>query len=134
MGVYYYAYAVIGCEVTGKLYDEIEVRRCQCTPAPVSSKYCPECGSLAAPRSERTPRPYFDEDASVIGGLMVTFANDKKRAFAGLRACVTMNGDASLLSIPDPVMAFDAVRAELERFGLWNPASFGLWAVMNVSC
>jgi len=131
MGTDYYAYAVIGCEVTGKLYDETGVRQCGC-PLGVG-RFCEHCGKSTELRVRRTPKPFYDEDHSTIGSLKVSFTTDDKRAFAGLRTKASVMGGADLWPIPNPADFFDAVKAELEKFGLWDPTTFGLWAVMHCS-
>jgi len=138
MGTDYYAYAVIGCEVTGKLYDETGVRRCDCPIGP--GRFCAHCGKSTALEVRHTPKTFYDENAHTIGILTVSFTTDYKRAFAGIRTKVSSEGVysekkgyADLRPIPNPADFFNVVKAELEKFDLWDPSSFGLWAVLHCS-
>lgn len=146
MGVDYYAYAVIGCEVTGKLYDEakMEVRQCDCPSGGTPATFCAYCGRRIATvtRVKRTPKPFYEEENDRLllpggGHLTVRTTEDNKQAFAGIATnAVDTCGDSSTRIAFEPgsfSLAYDAVRAGLESLGLWDPATFGVWAVMCCS-
>ncbi len=110
MSVDYYAYALIGCEVTGKLYQ---------TNA----------------NGERVPFDYLDEDNMQIGSLSVIRSrcdDDGNRWFCGI-ATTAAEGAYHGQEVKGPVVGFDKaeerVRKVLEPLGLWNPTSFKLWAI-----
>jgi hypothetical protein len=133
MGTDYDAYAVIGCEVTGKLYDEVKERGCRCpSPMDAGAKFCAHCGDLAW-KAKMVARPYFNSFESTIGTMSVSFTTDNERAFAGFRSKVNETKTADFWPVPNPANFFDAVKSELEHFGLWDPSSFGLWCVMRCS-
>lgn len=131
----YTAIAVLGCEVTGKLYQQVEVPGCACS-AGKEGKFCPSCGKSTAPILEEVARPFYDQDKRRIGTLSVKFSTDYERAFAG----VVVDSDARAKSAGlfplregDILGTIQRIRSTLEPIGLWDPSLFGLWSVMHVS-
>lgn len=136
MGVDYYAYAVIGCEVTDKLCDTVLERRCACPPPPIQAAYCPTCGSSTGPIERQIFKPWYNADDQTIGSLTVSFTTNDKRAIAGLRSKVSSSSERLGFADVWPISSaefIETVKAELEKFGLWDPATFGLWAVLHCS-
>lgn len=145
MGTDYYANAVIGCEVTGKLYRTFEVPGCRCT-ADKGGKFCPSCGKSTIPRQEEEPMPFYDEDNQCLriedpSGTSVTipvrYSTDRKRAFAGIFSVVDddhREGAKLLPMLEDRIgEEIRKIRSALEPLGLWDPSTFGLWSVLTVS-
>jgi hypothetical protein len=139
MGVSYGAYAVIGCEVTGKLYREV-VRSTACTHvgmvAPAAAhlvpKFCPQCGKRQS-QIDRVPIDAYNENSGTLNGLKVERIVDGDRAFAGIVVMANQSDPATCMMIP--INEFDAraelVRTILDEIGLWDPNTFGLWALLG---
>lgn len=150
MGTSYYAYAIIGCEVTGKLYREVEVpTRCEHAGAAIVShdvyvvngpqaKFCAQCGKQQS-KMELQPIEQYDEENSALNGLIVVWSgyrgNARKdlRSFAGIVVEAHLEG-GYVTRMPVPINEFDnraeMVRDALQEVGMWDPDSFGLWAVL----
>lgn len=146
MGTSYYAFAVLGCEVTGKLYRDVEVLA-PCihgSRLTAMSKFCPQCGQ-AQTEMERHAIEHFDEDDGILNGLKVVYGGfygaprDDLRAFAGIVIETNTDGSyATRMMCPSDDGAFQrlmgmsavTVQTALEEIGMWDPDSFGLWAVL----
>lgn len=145
MGTSYCAFAVLGCEVTGKLYRDVEIGDwCAHNPGAwvgTLAKFCPQCGK-AQTKIERRPIEQFDPDDGILNGLKVAFAgnraglaNFEMRAFAGIVVETDWDSEcATRMAIPIEPHALDEraaiVQQALEEIGMWDPDSFGLWAVL----
>lgn len=137
--VNFYAYVVLGCEVTGKLYREIETLT-PCSHAGVAqatSKFCPQCGRTQM-QTEHRPIDQYNIDDETLNGLKVEWSRlgntpDNFRAFAGIVVATDEHTQALRMAIPLNELDDHAeiVRKALEEIGLWDADSFGLWAVLD---
>lgn len=134
MGVDYYAYAVIGCEVTGKLYRMVTKENPDCPHAKApDAAFCSRCGRTARV-DVREPIPGLDGDR--LGILQVVKTTDARRHFAGVAVGTISrhhNDDADASALVITAETIRSVQSELERFGLWDPDSFAMWAVQYIS-
>lgn len=140
MGADWYARAVLGCEVTGKLY-RIELKpSCAHAFDRTAFKFCPHCGKDSRDVENEVPIAGYDPDEGVIntrsGPVRVAWTTDQKRMFAGFVAKADdhySDGASMMPSSPGLVAPADWVREALEPLGLWDPATFGLWALLYCS-
>lgn len=143
MSTDYRAYAVLGCEVTGKLYRDVTVST-PCVHGGLGSHskvapFCPQCGKRQT-KVEKRPIEHYDENDMVLNGLKVEHAGylgnsrDHIRSFAGIVVMAEVGNYAIGMAIP--INGFDEraeiVRSALEEIGMWDPDSFGLWALLSV--
>lgn len=136
MGASYYAYAVIGVEVTGKLHTISQRPSCEHQP---TGAFCASCGKPNRPVEVKTPIAGYDEDRGTLGAFRVVHTTDNAKAFVGISV------ESGNLNYPDKNSARLAVsedeiaarlndlRWKLTDLGLWDEASFGLWVVGNCS-
>lgn len=134
MGVDYYASAVLGCEVTGKLRYEVEKRGCLHDAG--DQPFCPKCGKQTVIK-ETVNIPEYEDDA--IGAedgpyLTVFSTTDNRRQIAGIGTTVDSDGcnEAQFM-----LVNFDEIKRQvrevLEPLGLWDETKFGMWSVMHCS-
>jgi hypothetical protein len=144
--------AIIGCEVDPKsLWEEREERYCEHQADP-RKKFCPECGKPTGVRRFFVPRFSTDHDRLEEGEDLVGYgfkhpidkgldggrivcgvkSTDGERCFVGLhRAHVGYDDrDGVMAKLPPGMVDYqEETRQALEPLGLWNPLTFGLWAV-----
>ncbi len=145
MGADYYAKAVIGCEVTGKLTRIVQRPRCNHVK-PDNAEFCPKCGKSTAPEDVKEPIPGYDPEDDPdrltpalrqLATLTIAWTTDDERAFAGIQATTGSSrgsGDSTAhLPYSQIIDAKAKVKATLESLGLWDEASFGLWSVLYCS-
>ena len=137
MGVDYYASAVIGCEVTGKLHVTVLKPRCSHVNAP-GAKFCAECGVATAPIEVKEPIPGYTDESDQIGELALVHTTDDERTFVGVQSraeSLRRSGFGGVTKLPfvEVLGAYHRVKAVLEPLGLWDEASFGLWSVLYCS-
>ena len=130
MSASYYARAVIGCEVTGKLYRQVTVPSCAHVNAP-TMKFCGECGKPTAKQTIEEPVTGYDADNDKIDALGVCHTTDKKRSFVGVVVAARDWKDTAMRV--DFATVQERVRSVLEPRGLWDSTSFGLWSVLYCS-
>jgi hypothetical protein len=134
MGADYYAYAVIGCEVTGKLYKPAVEPGCLHKNPPTQA-FCGTCGKKTVKHTE-IPIDGFDPDDNLLvfngRALKVVHTTDDERAFAGLTTTAIDHRD-SATRIDLDTFAREMVQEVLEPLGLWDPTSFGIWSVLFCS-
>jgi len=147
MGASYYAYTVIGCEVTDKIRTkEIVGEGCAHNP-PSYQAFCPSCGKPR--RIERWLNvPSYDSDREEIthagNTLKVITTTDDKRLFAGVAVGVNhqnvKNDEGARLIVIQPsnlsaAPTFDDVVEQVQRvlqpLGLWDERAFGIWCVQR---
>jgi hypothetical protein len=132
MGASYYAYAVIGVEVTGKLHTI--TKRPSCAHQP-SGAFCSTCGKPNKAVEVETPIASYDEDRGTIGTLRVVHTTDNKKSFVGIAVDAgdlnysDANHKRLALSPFEIASRVDDLRRQLTEIGLWDESSFGLWAV-----
>ncbi len=142
MGTSYSAKAVIGCEITGKLfYEATEAVPCAHNPT-IGVAYCPMCGKKQyEPTWKLVDAAKWADDESLIlvGDLPVVFAGylgnkaHELRAFVGIVATSDSYNDyATRLDGKDLAQWRDLVKQQLEPIGMWDESTFGLWAVLSV--
>ena len=126
------SYVIAGCEVTGKLHHDIEVRGCD-HPA-VASSFCPQCGKPMH-RAERREIPGYDGDQDLIidGSRWRVVSDGRLRHFAGVvLSRVTWNKPlARVEQIDDATLR--ELRGALSSINLWDPDMYGIWNVLPVS-
>jgi hypothetical protein len=128
MGAAYYAYAVIGVEATGKLHTVTKRPSCEHRP---SGAFCSTCGKPNKTVEVKEPIAGYDEEQRSIGTLRVVHTTDNKKSFVGI-AVETGNlsyDDHRHLSLGMIADRINDLRRQLTEIGLWDEASFGLWAV-----
>ena len=140
MGASYYAYTVIGCEVTDKIRTkEIVGEGCPHNP-PSYQAFCPTCGKPR--RTERwVNAPGYDSDYERIvhagNELAVVGTTDNKRLFAGVVLKVSSwdekDGGAKMLALAHATIdqIADQVRSVLQPLGFWDSDAFGVWCVQH---
>jgi len=127
MGVNYSAIALLGCEVTGKLYRNVTLRRCN-HEYPADSAYCPRCGVVAGPIAGAAEAiPGYDAGTNDFEGLPVRHTTDGQRSFIGISTPLTE--DAVGVVLDDSADIKVKLRAKLEPHGLWDEATFRMWAI-----
>ena len=128
------SYVIAGCEVTGKLHRDVEVRDCE-HPVAVSS-FCPQCGRPMY-RTECQEIPGYDgDDRLVIDGKHWNVVSDaaKKRRFVGVilaKVCDWKEKATRVQQIDDA--AFRELRDALTSVKLWDPDTYAIWNVLQVS-
>lgn len=135
MGADYYAMAVIGCEITKDARRGVVRRPCD-HEIQRGDTFCPKCGKSTTPREFVGLNPAINEDVTVItsvgGQLGLATTTDKRRIFAGI-VCETGSigdGDSAAMKCALHWAAIEATcKAVLEPLSLWDPSTFGLWAV-----
>jgi hypothetical protein len=139
MGASYYAYTVIGCEVTDKVRTkEIVGEGCSHHPSSYHA-FCSTCGK--AVRRERwvnAPGYESDDERIVHEGnkLEVVGTTDNKRLFAGVILKVdggAKDGGAKMLQLDHATIdqIADQVRSILQPLGFWESDAFGIWCVQH---
>lgn len=128
------AYAVVGCEVTGKLFQKVIVPGCRHTQLPSSAPFCSQCGNPSN-RIEKHPISGYNNDTAKIGTFSVVSSTDSRRQFVGLtiEAEDDDRTSARMQALPDFATIKAALHTVLEPMGLWTEESFGLWAVLRCS-
>lgn len=136
MGVDYYAHAVIGCEVTGKLTKRVTAPGCPHVSLPATAPFCAFCGKPSTKVVE-APIDGYDEEDHAIGNYCVVGTTDGERQFVGLIASSDpdVNGGATRLGgdLPDLNTFKLELRLTLEPLGIWDDKSFGLWSLIRCS-
>lgn len=132
MGASYYAYAVIGVEVTGKLHTTTKQPSCAHQP---SGAFCSTCGKPNKTIDVETPIAGYDEDRATIGDLRIIHTTDRAKSFIGIAVGTrdlnyADDSHKRLALAPSEIATrVDDLRRQLIEIGLWDEASFGLWAV-----
>ena len=132
------SYVIAGCEVTGKLYHDVEVRGCG--HPTVDSAFCPQCGKPMH-ITKRRPIPGFDEDERiVIGGKSWEIVSDagygdNQRYFVGIvlaEVAEWKKGTAARVKQLDDA-ALSELRTALTSINLWDSDTYGIWNVLYES-
>lgn len=133
MGADYSAYAVIGCEVTGRLYSSKVIPGCK-HPAAAGVKFCSTCGAKS--RLEHTPIKGYNPDEETLAGLRVYTTGEKERAFIGIGtdSTDTCGSEAQFLNLDELAEARTRIKSKLAPLGLWDQETYGLWSIMHCSC
>jgi len=131
MGASYYAHAVIGVEATGKLHTTTQEPSCAHKP---TGAFCSTCGKPNKPVDVKTPIAGYDEDRGSISELRVVHSTDEKKSFVGIAVRTgdinyAENNQRLPLTPSDFMVRVEDLRRQLTEIGLWDEASFGLWAV-----
>lgn len=135
MGADYHAVAVLGCRLRRRdLRATARTRGCACAAEPpAGANYCPGCGRRAWVIGGPDNEDILDLPVIVAAqakGLAVEFADDS--VFVGAVAATgSSNGGESEALAPGD---HSAVEAALRSLPFWDPAAFGLWAVLRCSC
>jgi hypothetical protein len=133
MGASWRAHAVIGCEVTGKLIQDVSRPGCAHVTLPSSAPFCAQCGKRASV-IEKEPIAGYDGDNETIGTFAVVGTTDESRQFVGYAISASdYKESASMRAILDVGAIKTALRSTLEPMGLWAEESFGLWSVLHCS-
>jgi hypothetical protein len=132
MSIDWSAYAVIGCEVTGKLIQKIRSPGCKHNK-PSGSPFCAQCG-LPSSVIEEIPIAGYDRDAAKIGTFSVVGTSDDRRQFVGFMVGAGDFDQARMRPLPDFTEIKTALCAVLEPLGLWTEESFGLWSILCCLC
>lgn len=122
------AYAVIGCEVTGKIAMVRRGRGCTHVMEP-DRPFCGWCGKPM----EVTQGVAFDDlelhqQLEAVGIKLI--AGSDGRMFAGVVSTVLFAATPMRRELEFEGLE-DGVQTALEPHGLWDPACFGLWAVLK---
>lgn len=133
MSVSIVSHVIAGCEVTGKLHHDVEVRGCV-HPAATSS-FCPQCGSPMY-RTIRQEIPGYDGDNHlVIDGKRWNVVSDARtRRFVGIVLAEVCDWKAEVMrgeQLDDA--AFRELRDALTSVKLWDPDTYAIWNILNVS-
>lgn len=138
MGVDYYSYLIVGCEIDeDKLKIKRKERKCQCNVKDIeNAQYCSECGEEAW-REEWDPVEGYDEMDDEFLGLPIVHNTDYKNCWIAIhKEDVGNHGsfDAVKLETPKDMEELKAkLKAKLEPRDLWNEESFGVWAIQFIS-
>lgn len=151
MGASYYAYTVIGCEVTDKIRTKKVVGE-----GCAHNNYQPFCPTCGKPRRVEawTDAPGYDHDRREIthagSTLKVVTTTDDKRLFAGVMVEVKswkdeddgalalfiqtgLDDEEAVSKRPTMRMIVDRVRNILRPLGLWDEHTFAVWCVQHCS-
>ncbi len=128
------ATALIGVKVRGSsLYTTSVHPGCNCFAAVPGAKFCPQCGKPAL-RSVKQPIAEYDEGKKTVCGLPVVEAE----GYWYVAALLLSTTDYRQGEFVNFTETFDEMRhrlrAALQPLGLWQEATFGLWAVLGCDC
>jgi hypothetical protein len=142
MGASYYAYTVIGCEVTDKVRTkEIVGEGCAHNPSSYQA-FCPTCGRSVRRESWVNAPGYESDDERIVhegNKLEVVGTTDNKRLFAGVVLKVSSwdekDRGAKMLHLEHVTLdqIADQVRSVLQPLGFWDSDNFGIWCVQHCS-
>lgn len=147
MSCSFYAVAGLGVMIPhDRLCRKAQMRDCP-HDAPLTAKFCPECGERAWREEEVPIEGYLPEGNSDNGyeptlcGLAV-YVHGGRETGSDHRALVTpslvrargeSSKDAVQMANPDVESARTRLRDVLEPLGLWDGSAFGLWVLADVS-
>jgi hypothetical protein len=133
MSVTIVSFVIAGCEVTGKLHRDVEVRGCEHPTA--ESNFCAQCGKPMFRTSRRTIPGYDGDDHLVIDGKRWEIVSDARdRRFVGV-VLARVSGWTSTVARVEQIAddAFANLRDGLASISLWDPDTYGIWSVLYAS-
>lgn len=137
MSVDYSAIAVLGVRVDKKsLFVSRDVRSCS-HAIPDGAVFCPACGLKVWKKVKGSVIQGIEEYGFIdpwIEDIRVAWDTNKEYYYFGLSNIVGEYGKPAVTYLPDNI---SEIRGKLERlltsYGLWDPTSFGLHAVLYCS-
>jgi len=135
MGVYYTAYAAVGCRVPEeRLLQRKRGRSCTHTLPEGAAKFCPQCGKPTW-RDYREEIAGFDRGNGKLHGFPVVFYGEGQDAIVCVKGGLVEADKGEAKSVPLEAWSLDDGRHDLYDMMRENGMgsyidTFGLWAVM----
>ena len=127
------SYVIAGCEVTGKLLHDVELRGCK--HSATASSFCPQCGKPMYQTVRQEIPGYDGDDELMIDGKRWKVVSDAgRRRFVGVilaEVCDWKEKVTRVKKIDDA--AFRELREALTSVKLWDPDTYAIWSVLDVS-